>query len=407
MALASHPAVGRIRSALAENSFTSGTCKIPVEQCDLYYKGTSPSVATYLNLANATDAEMAQLVVACDAAPFGRGSETVVDETYRRARKLDLSRFALPFELAGTGIINKIYRDLVKSDTALHRFIRAEPYKLNIYDKGAFFKAHQDTPRAENMFGSLVVVFPTAHEGGALVLREKGSEWSFDSAQMLAKSTSTEPEIAYVAFYSDTEHEILPVTSGSRVTLTYNLYFEDTANLLANPTAPSAKHLALKDAIQELVADPDLRSQGVRKLCFGLAHQYPVRKSESQNLGHSVSELKQYLKGGDALIYSVCQEHGLQINVKVLYDMEFSGGIYLGTEPAHAPKWPVDDEAELTEGMEVIQIPTWDDTAVGEETLFWVTPQSKASQIETTYVVYGNDASLGHVYGEICLVVEL
>ncbi|KAF9027605.1 hypothetical protein BDZ89DRAFT_951991, partial [Hymenopellis radicata] len=372
-----------------------------------------------LNLANATDAEMAQLVAACDAAPFGRGNETVVDETYRKARKLDLSRFALPFELAGTGIINKIYRDLVKSDTALHRFIRAEPYKLNIYDKGAFFKAHQDTPRADNMFGSLVIVFPTAHEGGTLLLREKGSEWSFDSAQMLAKSTATEPEIAYVAFYSDTEHEILPVTSGSRVTLTYNLYFEDTAaNLLANPTAPSAKHLALKDAIQELVADPDLRSQGVRKLCFGLAHQYPVRKSESQNLGYSVSELKQYLKGGDALIYSVCQELGLQISVKVLYvfDDEWFGpnGVYLGTEPAQAPEWPVcayyeeEDRAEFMKGMEVVQAPIWKDSEeYGESPLFWVTPQSKASQVETTYVAYGNDASLGHVYGEICLVVEL
>ena len=47
---------------------------------------------------------------------------------------------------------------------------------------GSFFKAHKDTPRGENMFGSLVVVFPTRHEGGALQLRHKGQEWTFDSA---------------------------------------------------------------------------------------------------------------------------------------------------------------------------------------------------------------------------------
>ncbi|KAF9020654.1 hypothetical protein BDZ89DRAFT_1072067, partial [Hymenopellis radicata] len=371
-----HPAVDRIRSALTENSFTSGTCKVPVEQCDLYYKGTSASAATHLNLANATDAEMAQLVAACDVAPFGRGSETVVDETYRKAHKLDLSRFALPFELAGTGIINKTYQDLVKSDTVLRRFIRAEPYKLNIYGKGAFFKAHQDTPRAANMFG------------GALVLREKGSEWSFDSAQMLAKSTPTDPEIAY-----------------------------PTAQPVGQSTGPSTKHLVLKDAIQELVAVPELRSQGVRKLCFGLAHQYPIRKPDSQYPGYSVSELQRYLKGGDALIYSACQELGLQISVKVLYvfdeDSEFGiNGVYLGTEPLVAPEWPVSDEeedrAEFMEGMEVVQAPVWDDEVEQEEyPLFWVTPRSKASQIETAYVAYGNDAELAHMYGEICLVVEV
>ncbi len=82
---------------------------------------------------------MAQLVAACDAAPFGRGNETVVDETYRKARKLDLSRFALPFDLAGTGIMNKIYQDLVETGTVLHRFIRAEPYKLNIYGMLRFY----------------------------------------------------------------------------------------------------------------------------------------------------------------------------------------------------------------------------------------------------------------------------
>jgi hypothetical protein len=69
------------------------------------------------------------------------------------------------------------------------------------------------------MFGSLVIVFPTPHEGGALHLRHRGNEWIFDSGQALADSTS-QPSIGYVAFFSDIEHEIAPVTSGHRVTLT-------------------------------------------------------------------------------------------------------------------------------------------------------------------------------------------
>ncbi|MGL9672095.1 hypothetical protein U9990_16025, partial [Lactiplantibacillus plantarum] len=72
--------------------------------------------------------------------------------------------------------------------------------------KDAFFKAHVDTPRSELMFGSLVIVFPTPHEGGALKLRAPGRkegetlEWTFDSSALLAKQDK--PSIAYVAFFS-------------------------------------------------------------------------------------------------------------------------------------------------------------------------------------------------------------
>ncbi len=40
---------------------------------------------------------------------------------------------------------------------------------------GDFFKSHIDTPRAANMFGSLIVTLPAAHAGGALVLRHGGA----------------------------------------------------------------------------------------------------------------------------------------------------------------------------------------------------------------------------------------
>ncbi|EEB96184.1 hypothetical protein MPER_04725, partial [Moniliophthora perniciosa FA553] len=167
------------------------------------------SNAESLNLASATTEQLTKLVSACDAAPFGRGAQTVMDESYRKALKLELAQFATPFDLAATGILHKIQQDLVDTDTALRRPIRAEPYKLNIYDKGAFFKAHQDTPRAENMFGSLVLVFPTPHEGGNLILTEEGQQWTFEA---------------------DTMHEVQPVTSGARITLTYNPYFDNVVN---------------------------------------------------------------------------------------------------------------------------------------------------------------------------------
>jgi hypothetical protein len=72
------------------------------------------------------------------------------------------------------------------------------------------------------MFGSLVVVFPTPHEGGALLVRYRNQEWSFDSGREF--KAAHEPTIGYVVLLNDVEHEVMPVTSGHRVTLTYSLY---------------------------------------------------------------------------------------------------------------------------------------------------------------------------------------
>ena len=87
----------------------------------------------------------------------------------------------------------------------------------------SFFKAHVDTPRGERMFGSLVVFFPTKYEGGSLIMRQKGEQWSFDAANALAEAK--DPQVAYVALYSDVEHEVSTVTSGYRVTSMMTLQF--------------------------------------------------------------------------------------------------------------------------------------------------------------------------------------
>lgn len=95
--------------------------------------------------------------------------------------------------------------------------------------KNCFFKALKDTPRATNMLGFLVLVFPTPHEGGALLLRHDDKEWAFDSSKILADAKSnraddTRSHIGYIAFYSDVEHEVAKVVSGHCVTITYNFY---------------------------------------------------------------------------------------------------------------------------------------------------------------------------------------
>jgi len=108
------------------------------------------------------------------------------------------------------------------------------------------------------MFGSLVIVFPTPHEGGGLLLRHRGHEWIFDSGKELTDAALAErqPSIAYVAFFSDIEHEVAPVISGYRVTLTFNLYIDASGPVsakdmgseqLPSPSATNEPHQELAD----------------------------------------------------------------------------------------------------------------------------------------------------------------
>lgn len=70
---------------------------------------------------------------------------------------------------------------------------------------GSTFETHVDTARSEKMFGSLVVFFPTFHKGGALHLRRRSHEWSFDSGQALAGAANDRLSIGYVALFGNVE----------------------------------------------------------------------------------------------------------------------------------------------------------------------------------------------------------
>lgn len=57
--------------------------------------------------------------------------------------------------------------------------------------------------------------------GGHLILRHMGKKQIVDFKSL---------NIGIVAFYTDIEHEITPVTSGFRIAFTYNLFLESEMN---------------------------------------------------------------------------------------------------------------------------------------------------------------------------------
>ena len=81
------------------------------------------------------------------------------------------------------------------------------------------------------MFGSLILCLPTEFSGGQLVIRSPDlttsvtHDWGATSSDRLAAGEDGGAgSIAWAAMFSDCEHEIRPVTTGHRETLTYNLF---------------------------------------------------------------------------------------------------------------------------------------------------------------------------------------
>ncbi|KAK0434257.1 uncharacterized protein EV420DRAFT_1683825, partial [Desarmillaria tabescens] len=358
------------------------------------------------------------LCEAADAAGFGLGNQNTFDETYRKSKELNTSRFACNFDPRTMKIFDQVQTDLIEGDDEIEKVLRPELYKLNIYSEGDFFKAHKDTPRAQNMVGSMVIVFPTVHKGGSLVLRQDGQEWTFGAEKMLADSTPEVPVISYIAFYGDTEHEVLPVTSGVRVTLTYNLYLEDkmpTAPALiteasSNPTPADV----LKTALQKLLKDETFLPKG-GLLGFGLQHQYAI--SEDCGVEQSRNELRQLadrLKGSDASILRACRDLSLDANIRIFHEARFSNGVWMADHVI--PGEQINEQAEdmevlLDEHGTRVSDPDYelrdDEEAESLPEIVWVTPITVLNETESHYLAYGNEATVGYLYGDVCLIVNV
>ncbi|KAI6046671.1 hypothetical protein EDC04DRAFT_3052548, partial [Pisolithus marmoratus] len=313
----------------ARPPYCSGTYPLSLEQLTLFY-GSDSSDVNKITLAKSTPQELDRLAVACQPATFGINSEDVYDESYRKAGKMDPAEFAVSFDVEDSGLVDVVRQGLLEGVNE-KREIKMELYKLNVYGQDSFFKAHKDTPRGETMFGSLAVVYPTPHEGGEFVLRENDHEWVVDFARSVCKS-SQQPCVGYISFFSDVEHEVRMVTSGHRVTLTYNLYFVSETGVAA-PTIsmPTPYDQALAEALYELMTNDYVLPYG-GYLGIGLRRQYPVTDCTD------VTNFRNYLKGPDAVLGRVLSALGVSWNVRVFY-REVDDQEYLHTRVVDLSKW--------------------------------------------------------------------
>jgi hypothetical protein len=81
---------------------------------------------------DATPQEIEQLAQACQPAAFGLNKEEVMDETYRKAGKMDIDCFSTLLTPDHTDLI-KIVRNYLLEGADSSRQIKVELYKLTVY----------------------------------------------------------------------------------------------------------------------------------------------------------------------------------------------------------------------------------------------------------------------------------
>jgi hypothetical protein len=161
--------------------------------------------------------EIKEMIKTAHKAPFGKGSETVLDTAVRSAWEIDAGE--ITFNNSDWSKFIKEIVEQVKPDLGIEgHSVSANLYKLLIYEKGDFFLPHKDSEKEKGMFGTLIIGLPSKHTGGELTVKFDGKTEIIDFS-----GPTNQYKIPFAAFYADCEHEITTITSGYRVCLIYNL----------------------------------------------------------------------------------------------------------------------------------------------------------------------------------------
>lgn len=216
---------------LEEVSSCSGTCR-PTERVAIALPDGDVGAVDDPNFVR-------WLMEHAEPAPYGEGGETKIDPAVRKAHRL-IARDAAEihgFDVAA--IANEVAAAL-----QLGTELEARLTDVIVYGKGGKFARHKDTPRSTELVGTLVVGLPIEHAGGAFIVDDGRGEKTFD--------WSGKPDPAalpWVALFSDVDHEIKPVKSGTRVTAVFSLHRTST---LRGDQAIVARREALQRAVKNL-----------------------------------------------------------------------------------------------------------------------------------------------------------
>ncbi|MCJ1464001.1 hypothetical protein MMC07_002611 [Pseudocyphellaria aurata] len=340
----------------------------------------------------------------------------VMDKTYRKALALDPSKFITDLVLSQHNILADVHK--LSCPQAAH--LTAKLYKLNIHGPGDFFKAHLDTPRGQDMMGSLVICLPHAFTGGELVVEHLGHKVSYAWGGQ-EQQDQDNSNVHWAFFYSDVQHEILPVISGHRITLTYNVFATP-----ANEPPMQSVNLATNSfgqALTKALAKEDFLPNG-GALGFSCHHLYP---HTSEGFGDMM------LKGVDAVIMTTAKQLGLDSCIEPVWkssagfcmaeEYEEEEGVSCGCQQCAlaAGKVPasyaiggklqaaathdyLDSEGMMSDGA-AERLPK-DYTARNVHSVKWVQKDFKFA-LALCGLAWGNEASLSAMYSAAAIIVKV
>lgn len=205
-----------------------------------------------------------KLIKLARQAPYGKGTETVVDTSVRRVWELDPGQFQLT-NPKWDHLVAAILRDVQQALGLEGRKLAAHLYKLLVYEKGSFFLPHRDGEKLDRMVATLVIALPSEYEGGELIVAHDGREH-----EIVFRGAASGHELSYAAFYADCQHEVRPLRSGYRLCLTYNVTL---AEKRGKQGIAAPRYGVFAEAIGEVLGkwrdDPD-----ADKLVVTLDHRY-------------------------------------------------------------------------------------------------------------------------------------
>ena len=306
--------------------FTFGTAEILAPRLEVDGVGV---IALPLLPVQATE-----LVAVAERAPYGRGADTLIDTDVRRTWQISARRVHIGgkhWAATLAAVLTRVAEGLGVSEP-----IAAELYKLLVYDRGSFFVSHRDTEKAPGMFATLVLALPSVSTGGELVIRHKDREVRLD---LKCEEPS---EAAFAAFYADCVHEVLPITSGCRLTMVFNLLRKGKG---PKPEPPSyAAEQGRVTALLGAWSGAQRRGDGdaPEKLIYPLEHAYTLAELAFDKL-----------KGVDAAVANVlvaaAPQAGCDLHLALVSIEESGTAEYADGYGSRRSRWSNDDEFEVGE----------------------------------------------------------
>lgn len=219
--------------------------------------------------------------------PVGVGAATIIDEKIRGSVELNPEDFEIMNPAWNEFLENRLMPSIQEKFRLLNP-IQAELEKMFVYRQGTFFQSHRDAPTEPHLFGTLVIHLPSKFKGGELIVQhadychmfnynknadeivdEIADENSGENAEENAEENANKySKTFYTAFYRDSEHQVLPIISGYRSCLVYNLISElGTAVILPEATV---EHKAKVNRLKSLLKEWNKPE----KIVFGFDHKY-------------------------------------------------------------------------------------------------------------------------------------